>query len=450
MNDKRNQPSPVPGTSAAAGSRFDLIRERVSNGLPMPLWLQGAFELLQAAFFSAFLVVIPVLAVWFAGGILDRPIEEMFKLSGQIWLLIHGVPLTLHLNGSESGPQPLAGVLSLIPLGLTLIPFFLAWRAGRRIARASYTDQLWQGIVGALGVYVLFGLFTGFAVQTEEATISLGAAATIPLIAAGTGVIVGCRREAGSWGRLIGFDAAAWIARASQHSRWAGSYVWAVVRSGTLAYVMSFGLAAAVLAVNLGVHWLDISNVYQQLRPGLVGSIVLTIGQLGMMPNLALWTLAWISGGGIVLGTGSTLSTLETTVGPLPAVPFLGALPTGELSYAWWFMLLPVLAGIVAGWFFLRVGENHFDDWLSLKVRYRWLSLGVSTLVLGLIVGSIAAVISLLGSWLSAGSLGIGRFTEMGPELWLTAAFLGAEVAVGTAIGYLLGPLLEHDPVLDG
>lgn len=450
MNDKRNQSSPVPGNPAAGKQRADLLRERLRNGLPMPLWLQGSFELLQAAVFSAFLVVIPVIAVWFAGGILDTPIEEMFKLCGQIWLLIHGVPLGLQLNGSEAAPEPVAGVFSLIPLGLTLIPFFMAWRAGRRIARASYTDQLWQGIAGALGVYVLFGLFTGFAVQTETVSISLGAAAIIPLLVAGTGVIVGCRREAGSWGRLIGFDAVAWIAKTSQHSRWAGSYVWAVVRSGTMAYVMSFGLAAAVLAVNLGIHWLDISNVYQQLRPGLIGSAVLTIGQLGMMPNLALWTLSWISGGGIVLGTGSSLSPLETTVGPLPAVPFLGALPTGELNYAWAFMLLPVLAGIVAGWFFLRVGENHFDDWLSLKVKQRWLSLGVSTLMLGVVVGAVAALISLLGSWLAAGSLGIGRFTEMGPEMWPTAAMLGAEVAVGTAIGYLLGPLLEHDPVLDG
>ncbi len=102
----------------------------------------------------------------------------------------------------------------------------------------------------------------------------------------------------------------------------------------------------------------------------------------------------------------------------------------------------------MAGWYFLRVGENHFDDWISLRIRSRWVSLGLSTVVLGIVVGATAGILSLAGSWLASGSLGIGRFTEIGPNILLTALFLAAEVAIGTAIGYLVSPLLEHDPVL--
>ena len=442
MSEKKKKPPAAAALNAA--------RERLHTGWPMPLFLQGAFELLQAALFSAFLVVIPWMAVWFSGGFADRSIESVLKMSGQTWLLIHGVPLHLLQVGTGTDPSDLAGVLNFVPLGLTLIPFFLCWRAGRRIARASYTDQLWQGILGALGVYTLCGLFTGFLVNNDEAETTLLMAATIPLISAGAGVIIGARREAGSWGRLIGFDAAAWISKTSQHSRWAGSYLWAVICGGTLAYMMTFGLSALLLTINLGLHWVDISNVYQQLRPGPIGSAVLTLGQLGVMPNLVLWTLAWITGGGFTFGVGSTISPLETTVGPLPAVPILAALPSGDLTYAWAFMLLPVFAGFMAGWYFLRVGENHFDDWISLRIRSRWVSLGLSTVVLGIVVGATAGILSLAGSWLASGSAGIGRFTEIGPNILLTALFLAAEVAIGTAIGYLVSPLLEHDPVLDG
>ena len=440
MNEKKKKPPAAAALNAA--------RERLNTGWPMPLFLQGAFELLQAALFSAFLVVIPWMAVWFSGGFADRSIESVLKMSGQMWLLIHGVPLQLLQVGTGADPSHAPAVLNFVPLGLTLIPFFLCWRAGRRIARASYTDQLWQGILGALGVYLLCGLFTAFLVNNDEARTTLLMASTIPLVSAGAGVIIGARREAGSWGRLIGFDAAAWISKTSQHSRWAGSYLWAVVCGGTLAYMMTFGLAALLLSVNLGLHWVDISNVYQQLRPGPIGSAVLTLGQLGVMPNLVLWTLAWLTGGGFTFGVGSTISPLETTVGPLPAVPLLAALPSGDLTYAWVFMLLPVLAGFMAGWYFLRVGENHFDDWISLRVRSRWVSLGLSTVVLGIAVGATAGIISLAGSWLASGSLGIGRFTEIGPNILPTALFLAAEVAIGTAIGYLVSPLLEHDPVL--
>lgn len=442
MSEKNKKPQAAAALNAA--------RERLTTGWPMPLVLQGAFEFLQAALFSAFLVVIPWMAVWFSGGFADRSIESVLKMGGQIWLLIHGVPLSLLQVGTGTDPSNLAGVLNFVPLGLTLIPFFLCWRAGRRIARASYTDQLWQGILGGLGVYLLCGLFTGFLVNNDEAHTTLVAASLIPLISASAGAITGARREAGSWGRLIGFDAAAWISKTSQHSRWAGSYLWAVVCGGTLAYAMTFGLASLLLTINLGMHWVDISNVYQQLRPGPIGSAVLTLGQLGIMPNLVLWTLSWITGGGFMLGVGSTISPLETTVGPLPAIPVFAALPAGELTYAWAFMLLPVLAGFMAGWYFLRVGENHFDDWISLRIRSRWISLGLSTVVLGIAVGATAGILSLGGSWLASGSLGIGRFTEIGPNILMTALFLAAEVAIGTAIGYLSSPLLEHDPVLDG
>ncbi len=423
-------------------------RKSFSEGLPMPLWLQGALEFIQCAFLSALLVVVPLVGVWFAGGFAERTLDSVFRMCGQVWLLIHGVPLQLTLAGDAS-PVVSTGMLTIIPLGLTLIPFFLAWRSGRRIARASYTDQLWQGIVGALGAYLLVGLITGFAVPTEEVGVNLGAAALIPLIPAGLGVVVGARREAGSWGRLIGVDFVEWIAATSQHSRWAGSYLWSVIRAGLLGYVAVFALAALALTVTLGMHWLDISNIYQQLQPGPVGGSVLTVAQLGMMPNLALWALAWISGGGITLGVGSTMGPLSTAVGPLPAVPFLGALPAGDLGSAWAFMLAPVLAGILAGWWFLREGENHFEDWLSIRLNTRWLSLAFSTVLLGVFIGIVTGVVSLAGSWLAGGSLGIGRLTEVGPNLWMTALLLAGEVGLGVIIGYLLAPLLEHDPVLE-
>jgi hypothetical protein len=449
MKDQRVPPRNDVDRPGKAGGFAESLRTMLRDGLPMPLWLQGALEFLQSAFLSAVLVVVPLVVVWFGGGFEARALESLFKLAGQVWLVMHGVPLHIVVPVGEDSAQTLSGTMSLVPLGLALIPFFLSWRAGRRIARASYTDQLWQGIAGALVAYMLFGLITGYAVGTEDVQVNLGAAALVPLVAAGAGVVVGAYREAGSWGRLVGVDMAAWIAKASQHSRWAGSYVWAVLRAGALGYVAAMALASVVLAVNLGIHWVEISNVYQQLRGGPIGGAVLTIGQLGLMPNLAAWTLAWISGGGFTLGVGSTLSTLQTTVGPLPAVPVLAALPTGSLDSAWLFMLVPVAAGIVAGWWFLREGENHLDEWVAIKNKTRWASLAASTLALGVFIGLTAGLVSLLGSWLSGGSLGIGRLTEIGPNPWTTALMLAGEICIGAVIGYLVAPVFERDPVLD-
>src|SRR5512141_3201604 len=104
--------------------RADQTGER---GLPMPLWLQGARESAQAAIISALVVAAPILAVWTTAGFLNSAPDALARLAGQAWLLIHGVPLLLDTAGAAAQPQ--SGVLSLTPLGLTLIPFLLAWRA---------------------------------------------------------------------------------------------------------------------------------------------------------------------------------------------------------------------------------------------------------------------------------------------------------------------------------
>ncbi|MSR98329.1 hypothetical protein FYJ28_05760 [Arthrobacter sp. BL-252-APC-1A] len=422
-----------------------LKRPKKPGVLPMPLWLQGMFELGQAAVLSALVVILPLTGVWATNGFSDRDYASLARLSGQAWLLLHGVPLSLSYPAGTVGPEPSGGLLSLIPLGLTMIPFFLCWRAGRRLARASYTDQLWQALLGALGTYAILGICAAYFSANEDVSISLVAGALIPLISAGLGVIIGARVEAGSWVRLIGVDLTDWIARTSQHSRWAGSYLWAAIRAGVVGITAAVGLSAVLLVVALTISWAEIVTVYEKLDAGIIGGIVLTVAQLGLLPNLVVWTLAWASGAGFSIGTGSMISPLETTVGPLPAVPVLAALPTGQLEFAYAALLIPVAAGVLAGWWFLREGENHFDEWLSIKIRARWFTASASTVCLGVVIGVVSGLLAAAIALIARGSLGIGRFVEIGPDPLWTGIWVAAEVAVGAVIGYAAGPWLERE-----
>ena len=411
----------------------------------MPLWLQGVVELGQAAVLSALLVILPLIGVWFADGFTDRDFASLARLGGQGWLLIHGVPLTLTFPAGTLDSGATSGLLSLFPLGLTLIPFFLSWRAGRRLAKASYTDQLWQALLGALGSYALLGAAAAYFSGNEDVSISVTAGALIPLISAGLGLFVGARREAGSWVRLIGVDLTEWISRTSQHSRWAGSYLWAVIRAGVVGITAALGFSALLVAAALAMSWAEIVSVYQHLDAGIIGGVVLTVVELGMMPNFVGWALGWTSGAGFSIGTGSMISPLETTVGPLPSVPVLAALPAGGAEYAVAALALPVVAGFLAGWWFLREGENHFDEWLSLKIRARWFTAPVSTLLLGVFVGLVAGILAAAAVLISGGSAGIGRFVEIGADPLWTGLWIAAEVAVGVVVGYAVGPWLERE-----
>jgi hypothetical protein len=418
------------------------------RGIPMPLWLQGALESAQAAVISALVVLAPIVAVWATAGFQNNNFDALARLGGQAWLLIHGVPLHLTMVAGEAAAQPESGTLSLIPLGLTLIPFLLAWRAGRRLARASYTDQLWQALLGSWLVYAGFGMATGFVCRTDDVAIFLWFAGLMPLVPFGLGMVVGARREAGSRSRLIGVDAVDWIARTSQHSRWAGSYLGSAVKAGFVALMAAFSLSAALLAVDLFIHWDLVIAVYEGLDAGAMGGAVLTIAQLGFLPNLAVFALAWTSGSGFALGVGSQAGPLGTAVGPLPSIPVFAALPAGSLDFGFVALVVPVLAGALAGWWFLREGENHFDEWLSIKVRSRWFTASASTLVLGAIIGVAAGLMAGGLAWTARGSAGIGRLTDIGPDPLSTSLWVAAEVAIGVVIGYAAGPWLERQQKL--
>ena len=419
------------------------------RGLPMPLWLQGGLESAQAAFISALLVVVPIVAVWATSGFGSAGLDVLARLAGQAWLVIHGVPLYLTTVGEGAAARPEAGTLWLLPLGLTLIPFLLAWRAGRRLARASYTDQLWQALLGSWLVYAGFGIATGFICRTEDVGVFLWWAGLFPLVPFGLGMVIGARREAGSWSRLIGVDAVDWIARTSQHSRWAGSYLASAAKAGFVAVIAALAISSALLAADLFIHWNLVVAVYEAVDAGPVGGAALTIAQLGFLPNLAVFALAWLSGSGFALGAGSHVGPLGTAVGPLPSIPVFAAIPAGPLDFGFVALVVPVLAGVLAGWWFLREGENHFDEWLSIKLHVRWLTAAASTLFLALIVGTAAGVLAAALAWLARGSAGIGRLTDIGPDPLWTAVWLAAEVGIGVVIGYAAGPWLERRQLRD-
>ena len=221
--------------------------------------------------------------------------------------------------------------------------------------------------------------------------------------------------------------------------------MWTVVTAAFVSVISALSLSALLLAVNLAGRWNDIIAVYQGLRAGAAGGAALTLAQLAYLPNTLGWTLAWTGGDGFALGVGSHVSPLGTSVAPVPPIPLLAALPTGSLSWGYAALLIPVAAGVLGGWWFVRAGENHLDEWLSLKVRQRWLSLPASTIFLGAVTGAVAAVFAGVLFYLSQGSAGIGRLTNLGPDPVAAALWIGAEIGFGVIIGALLAPWLEGE-----
>ena len=408
--------------------------------MPMPLWLQGVVELIVTALFSALAVFAAMSAVWATKGFGDMEFSSVAAMSAHLWLLIHGVPLDLAAAFGAS-----AGTMTLVPLGLSVLPLLLCYRSGRRLARASYEGEFLIPVLSGSVTYALISsAMYGWASPHPQPLQALNAA-LVPLGIVVAGLMWGGYREARSLSRMVGVDTAEQISQMSQYSRWAGSYAWAVVRAAVVAFVALVGLGAVLLGIGILAGWSQIVATYQELHAGAVGDTAVTLLQLGFLPNLVIYAIAWSTGAGFSFGAGTSVGLTSSDVGTLPMLPILGAVPESMGTFGLVGLLVPLGAGAIAGWWFLREGEDHLDEWVAPKVPFRPLSALISAVVLGVMTGIMTSFGALWLGWISYGSLGIGRFTEVGAEPLTFAAHTALTVGAGVTFGMLLSRALVPD-----
>lgn len=408
--------------------------------MPMPLWLQGVVELIVTALFSAVAVFAAMSAVWATKGFGDMEFSSVAAMSAHLWLLIHGVPLDLAAAFGAS-----AGTMTLVPLGLSILPLLLCYRSGRRLARASYEGEFLIPVLSGSVTYALISsAMYGWASPHPQPLQALNAA-LVPLGIVVAGLMWGGYREARSLSRMVGVDTAEQISQMSQYSRWAGSYAWAVVRAAVVAFVALIGLGAVLLGIGILAGWSQIVATYQELHAGAVGDTAVTLLQLGFLPNLVIYAIAWSTGAGFSFGAGTSVGLTSSDAGTLPMLPILGAVPESLGTFGLVGLLVPLVAGAIAGWWFLREGEDHLDEWVALKVPFRPLSALISAVVLGVMTGILTSFGALWLGWISYGSLGIGRFTEVGAEPLTFAAHTALTVGAGVTFGMLLSRALVPD-----
>ena len=110
----------------------------------------------------------------------------------------------------------------------------------------------------------------------------------------------------------------------------------------------------------------------------------------------------------------------HTHLGALPAIPLLGALPNPGAApvWAWGALLVPVLAGALAGWWIVHRGAESLETALR-DCGFTALLAGVSWALLG---------------WLSGGPAGPGRLSRFGPSPWQLGLAVAVEIGLGAAL----------------
>jgi hypothetical protein len=336
------------------------------------------------------------------------------------------------LLAQHGGLAVAGGHVGIVPLGLTLAPLAACWLGGRRLARVldPRADAIAAGATRATPTWppaVALASFAGTYCLVVAAAVLIAdmpGAHPIGLQAVLGGAVVSsvCGTLGAAAYRHRGFTAGLLRTVGMLPSPVAG---W--VGPAVVAVAVQVAAAAVVVVGMLGLGRGHVLELHRALDPGVAGGAVLTLGQALLLPNLVLWVAAALAGPGFAVGSATSVTLWSSHLGPLPALPALGALPApGPLPRAALALLaVPVLAGVVAGVLLRRIRRSPGSS--------RWTGrLRTSADVAG--VGGLAGVGMALLAWLSGGPAGPGLLAVTGPQPLLTGLAFGVEVAVGVAL----------------
>ena len=352
-------------------------------GAALPQVLRSIAWLLLPTSFIALLA-------WATAGSATGNTGDPLRAALWIWIGAHSIPFDLSLP-----PSGLAGHLSYLPLGALIFPV-LAIRNGvaRTIERLDNDSSLVAPARGvfALG-YTLFAVAASLFSRTESIRpvwyfaiiyvlpFTLLCAATVGRrVALGQGFLYGSRIIA----LLLGISA------------------------------IIFGL---LILINLSM----VKNLTTVLQPGIFGGLLLLLLNILYIPNAIVSTLAYFSGVGFAVGSGTLVSPTSFRLNKIPAMPLLGALPEGKSLIS----LLGVLIVVAAG-----------------AVLVTWtISLNQKVLIQSLMV---AVLLAAFVGYSGSGALITDAMSAVGVSPWKFTLAIAAELGLGALLALYLPRVISR------
>lgn len=394
--------------------------------------LLAAFDALVAAAVGLAVIGAPLALFWATAA--DASWAGLWPLIAKIWQLGGLAPVTLTLPESllaSLGVAPDAGgfIFSLAPLALTAFVAIFAARSGVRAMRAG------AGTAGVLSGAIVYTAIAVIVHLTSEAplahTITWQAIlhpALLYTVPAAVGALVIAWRD-GDRGLVD------WVHDRVDETPVQWSELPALAARGiAITCVSLIGAGALAVLVSVALRGGEVISLFQSARVDVWGAVLISLASFAYLPTLVVWALAWISGAGITVGVGSTLTPAAVHLGVVPALPPLGLLPSGGTPLMLAVVIVPVAIGALAGWVLRSGFVAVLGDDEPLVPR----------IVLSLSVAAGAAGFVAILSALARGGIGPGRLADLGPHPGFVALAVGAEVLVGAAI-LLLSPPRQRD-----
>ncbi|HSA51970.1 MAG TPA: DUF6350 family protein, partial [Yinghuangia sp.] len=412
---------PVPDSAAADPTGREVPGRRQIRSTDTRAALGSVLSGVSAAMTAAGLgvvfavgVVLVAVVVDTLGGGATAP-DDILRTAGHIWLAAQRVGIDVSAEPSESAVR-----LGIVPLGVTIPVVIVLVRAGRRCSVAAARRGGARFPVMALAACAVLYAALAYVIALSSATPTLRpvperapvAAFVAALVFGGYGAVrAGAYRGLSArMPRQVSDRAAPFLAPAK-----------AALASGvTGALLLAVGGTVVLIASTIS-HAGDVGGMVDRVADGLPETLALALLCAALLPNAVVCAVAYASCAGFAVGVGTTIAPTDVTLGAMPALPLLGAVPEATSAAGWCTLAVPVMAGIGAG--LVAARRTHADR--------LWTTVGTAAAA-GVVTGALAAV----AAWLSTGAAGTHRLAQIGPHVWTTAGAVTAEVgavAVATA-----------------
>jgi hypothetical protein len=215
-------------------------------------------------------------------------------------------------------------------------------------------------------------------------------------------------------------------------------WLMAAARPGAAAGLALCTAGAAFTTAALVIHFQQVAAVTHLLTPDFIDGAFLTMLGMLYVPTMAGWSMSYLLGTAIHLGTGVT-SIHSSNPGRLPAFPVLALLQAEVPRFAFVLLLVPISIGVLT--FMALPRDTWYPQSHSLAesavavLRLRELrDVGVATLVACVVTGTVAFAVS--------GSLGRDQLRFVGPNpldvMTATAQWLGGTMLVCLVVPRIL------------
>jgi hypothetical protein len=337
---------------------------------------------------SVALVLLPTSFItmlgWATAGNSNGDTSDPMRAAVWLWLGAHHVPFDLLLP-----PAKQAGFLSYLPLGAMILPIIAirrsALRAQARLDLDANALRLLRTLFSLLYAGFAFLLAMGSETAAVHPVLYYVALTTIPMV---------------------------WLATVNLRPGERGKY-FASMDLALRLVAIALGVSSLVLGVSLAFHFSTIKALIVVLQPGWLGAMLLFLVNILYLPNAIVATFAYLIGPGFAIGAHTLVAPLTHRILEIPAVPLLGALPTGRHPL----LLLSAVVIVVAGIILWR--KSRALGWKSLLVSF------CSTI----------CVVALI-SYLSSGALLTNALRAVGVSIWQLTLAIAVELGVGIFLSW--------------